>query len=152
MHSNIWLLPCQAKYGIKVVDFTPKEVDNMNNNEKSSQANTLARYQAAWNNGTEIGHDANISRQEQRIKLARRLKALRMERGFSQEQLSDAINANYLTYKGYENCKSDIPLFYLVRKSSEYSRAFAISLLCSLSLFFVPAVKISSIIFSSSAK
>lgn len=87
----------------------------MNNNEKSSQANTLARYQAAWNKGTEIGHDANISRQEQRIKLARRLKALRMERGFSQEQLSDAINANYLTYKGYENCKSDIPLFYLVR-------------------------------------
>ena len=25
------------------------------------------------------------------------------------------IHANTLTYRGYENCKSDIPLFYLVR-------------------------------------
>ena len=29
--------------------------------------------------------------------------------------IADAINANYLTYKGYENCRSDIPLFYLIR-------------------------------------
>ena len=87
----------------------------MSNNEKGVKPTTFERYQAAWNKGTEIGNDMNISRKEQQIKLARRLKALRMERGFSQEKLADAINANYLTYKGYENCRSDIPLFYLIR-------------------------------------
>lgn len=88
----------------------------MSSDEKTAKSSTtIGNMQAAWNKGTEIGHDITISRQEQRIKLARRVKALRMERGISQEKFADAINANFLTYKGYENCKSDIPLFYLVR-------------------------------------
>lgn len=87
----------------------------MSDNVKLDKPTTFERYQAAWNKGAEIGNDMTISRKEQQIKLARRVKALRMERGLSQEKLADAINANYLTYKGYENCRSDIPLFYLIR-------------------------------------
>ena len=70
---------------------------------------------AAWNTGIERGHDINQSRTEQRLIIAKRIKALRTEKGISQEKFSEAINANFLTYKGYENCKSDIPIFYLVR-------------------------------------
>lgn len=69
----------------------------------------------AWNKGRERGEDILFSRQEQRVIVAKRIKSLRMEKGFSQEKFADMINANFLTYKGYETCKSDIPLFYLVR-------------------------------------
>ncbi len=30
------------------------------------------------------------------------------------------ININHLTYRGYENCKSDIPIVYLVRLADEF--------------------------------
>ena len=81
-------------------------------NKVTKQPNPL---QEAWQQGLERGNDINQSRQAQRIIVAKRLKALRTEKGISQEKFADTINANFLTYKGYENCKSDIPLFYLVR-------------------------------------
>lgn len=69
----------------------------------------------AWQLGVEIGQDINQSRAEQRMIVAQRVKALRTAKGISQEKMSSIIHANTLTYRGYENCKSDIPLFYLVR-------------------------------------
>lgn len=72
-------------------------------------------FTEAWQKGTEIGHDITQARIDQRQLTAQRVKALRNKRGISQEKISDLIHANTLTYRGYENCKSDIPLFYLVR-------------------------------------
>jgi len=69
----------------------------------------------AASKGWEIGNDAIAAKQEQRVIIAKRVKALRTEKGISQRELSEAINAAFLTYKGYENCKSDIPIFLLVR-------------------------------------
>lgn len=72
-------------------------------------------FSEAWKKGTEIGHDITQARMDQRQLTAQRVKALRNKRGISQEKISDLIHANTLTFRGYENCKSDIPLFYLVR-------------------------------------
>ena len=69
----------------------------------------------AWNLGAEIGHDITQSKLKQREIVALRVKSLRTAKGISQEQISNMSHANTLTYRGYENCKSDIPLFYLVR-------------------------------------
>lgn len=74
-----------------------------------------AEAASAFAVGVERGNDIVTAKKEQRAIIAKRVKALRMEKGFSQERLSEEINANFLTYKGYENCKSDIPIFYLVR-------------------------------------
>ena len=82
-----------------------------NNNAKNSQN----IYRDAWNKGVQISQDRTFASQEQRVIVAKRIKVLRTEKGLSQEKLADMINANFLTYKGYENCRSDIPLFYLVR-------------------------------------
>lgn len=69
----------------------------------------------AVQDGIEIGHDITQSKIDQRQIVAQRVKALRSNKGISQEKMSSIIHANVLTYRGYENCKSDIPLFYLVR-------------------------------------
>ncbi|MDY3282798.1 helix-turn-helix domain-containing protein [Dysosmobacter sp.] len=84
----------------------------MEKKPKPSQAN---KYVDAFQKGMDIGKDMNEARVEQRQIVAKRVKTLRMEKGISQEKFSDMIHANVLTYRGYENCKSDIPLFYLVR-------------------------------------
>lgn len=80
----------------------------MDNSTKQALSN-------AWQQGLEIGQDINQSKAEQRMIVAQRVKALRSAKGISQERMSNIIHANTLTYRGYENCKSDIPLFYLVR-------------------------------------
>jgi len=76
---------------------------------------TMETLSSAWQLGVEIGQDINQSKAEQRMIVAQRVKALRTAKGISQEKMSSIIHANTLTYRGYENCKSDIPLFYLVR-------------------------------------
>lgn len=76
---------------------------------------TAATLKEAWQYGCEVGQDINQSRAEQRMTVAQRVKALRSSKGISQEKMASTIHANVLTYRGYENCKSDIPLFYLVR-------------------------------------
>lgn len=81
----------------------------------STEAKGANKYVEAFQKGIEIGTDINQARIDQRLIVAQRIKALRTEKGISQEKFSDLIHANALTYRGYENCKSDIPLFYLVR-------------------------------------
>ena len=61
--------------------------------------------------GTNIGH----AKLDFRTDLAYRVKSLRIEAKLTQEEMSQSINVNTLTYRGYENCKSDIPLVLLIR-------------------------------------
>ena len=45
-----------------------------------------------------------------------KIKELRQQNNLTQEAMSRALGmTSYLTYKGYENRKSDIPLIHLVR-------------------------------------
>lgn len=90
-----------------------------NETTKMTTAETLKELQDAWRKGVEIGHDLNRTRAAQRAVIASRIKAERNRVGLSQEELSERIHANVLTYKGYENCKSDIPIVYLVRIANE---------------------------------
>ena len=86
---------------------------------KITATDALKELQDAWRKGVEIGTDLNRARAAQRIVIASRIKAERTNAGISQEELSERIHANTLTYKGYENCKSDIPIAYLVRIANE---------------------------------
>lgn len=74
----------------------------------------------SWNKGVEYGQENAAARLTQRIVIAGRVKQLRMERGISQEKFSDLISVPFLTYKGYENRKSDIPIYTLVRIANEF--------------------------------
>lgn len=86
---------------------------------KKSAAETLMELREAWQKGLDIGHDFNLTRMTQRSVIADRIKAERNQKGLSQEEISERIHANVLTYRGYENCKSDIPTVYLVRIANE---------------------------------
>lgn len=69
----------------------------------------------AWNRGVQIGYELNAAKRAMRETIAKRIKGCRMEMKLTQEQLSSQISINHLTYRGYENCKSDIPIVYLIR-------------------------------------
>ena len=80
---------------------------------KNAQGKTTIKE--AFQKGVEIGKDYNVSKADLKRLIAKRIKECRIESNLTQEQISKKINANYLTYRGYENCKSDIPVFYLIR-------------------------------------
>lgn len=69
----------------------------------------------AWNRGVQIGYELNAAKRAMRETIAKKIKGCRMEMKLTQEQLSSQISINHLTYRGYENCKSDIPIVYLIR-------------------------------------
>ena len=52
---------------------------------------------------------------ELRAVIAHRVKAMRVEAKMTQEEMAEKINVNALTYRGYENCKSDFPILMLIR-------------------------------------
>ena len=81
---------------------------------------TIAELQRAYNKGVEIGMEQNELRRKQRKVIAGLLKKERTEKGWTQEEVSTKINANLLTYRGYENEKSDIPIYYLRRLADLY--------------------------------
>ena len=72
-------------------------------------------YRDAFNKGVEIGNDLVAARGEMRVTIAHRVRTLRMSDKLTQEEVAERIHANVLTYRGYENCRSDIPIAYLVR-------------------------------------
>ena len=65
--------------------------------------------------GLQQGMNIGFRKQELRGDIAYRVKALRIETKLTQDEMACKINVNTLTYRGYENCKSDIPLFLLIR-------------------------------------
>lgn len=74
----------------------------------------------AWNHGVKIGLELTEARKQMRELIAHRLQTCRMEAKLTQQELAMRININHLTYRGYENCKSDIPIVYLVRLADEF--------------------------------
>ena len=74
----------------------------------------------AWNHGVKIGLELTEARKQMRELIAHRLQTCRMEAKLTQQELATKININHLTYRGYENCKSDIPIVYLVRLADEF--------------------------------
>ena len=72
-------------------------------------------YRDAFNKGVEIGNDLVAAKGEMRVTIAHRVRTLRMSDKLTQEDVAERIHANVLTYRGYENCRSDIPIAYLVR-------------------------------------
>ena len=74
----------------------------------------------AWEKGCETGRNFAIDRSELRKEIASRVRKCRLDARMTQEEVSEKIDANPLTYKGYENCRSDIPTVYLVRIADCY--------------------------------
>ena len=88
-------------------------------NPKMAANEAIQALREAWDKGIAIGQVNNAERAMLRIVVANRIKALRVERGISQEKFSEKVNVAFLTYKGYENRKSDIPTHVLVRVANE---------------------------------
>ena len=65
--------------------------------------------------GTEQGFDLTHAKQVRRRIIAERVKESRKRAKLTQEEMSSKINTNTLSYRGYENCKNDFPIEYLVR-------------------------------------
>lgn len=74
-----------------------------------------ATFGDAFSKGLQIGLELNEARKQMRETIAHRAKVCRMAKKMTQEDVAKAIDINYLTYRGYENCKSDIPIVYLIR-------------------------------------
>lgn len=57
---------------------------------------------------------------ELRAIVANRIRQCRLDARLTQEEVSTKIDANVLTYKGYENRRSDVPAVFLVRIADFY--------------------------------
>lgn len=87
--------------------------------EKLTFAQAWQLLKEAANKGTEQGNDLVASGNALRVVVAYRIKQERTALGITQEQMCERINTNILTYRGYESCKSNIPLILLVRIANE---------------------------------
>ena len=87
----------------------------MEQSTKLTASEALAMLRDSWNKGVLLSQDNTAARLTQRAVIASRVKQLRTDAGISQEKFSDMVGAAFLTYKGYENRKSDIPIHTLVR-------------------------------------
>lgn len=77
-------------------------------------------YKEAWEKGCETGRNLAKDRTNLRREIANRVRQCRLDARLTQEEVGEKIDANALTYKGYENCRSDIPTVYLVRIADFY--------------------------------
>lgn len=88
--------------------------------EQKIKQEAPATLRESWNHGMRIGLELNEAKKEMRELIAHRLQTCRHKMKLTQQELSIRININHLTYRGYENCKSDIPIVYLVRLADEF--------------------------------
>ena len=72
--------------------------------------------EAVW-----LGTQRGLDRVNLRKKIANRIKELRNNNKLTQEEISIKIDTNVLTYRGYENIKSDIPVLLLIRLADLYN-------------------------------
>lgn len=70
--------------------------------------------------GLKIGADIGLERVQLRSIIAERIKAVRVDAKMTQEEFAISIGSNYLTYRGYENRRSDIPIVMLLRIATVY--------------------------------
>lgn len=83
--------------------------------KKMSVQEAWSEIQNAWNTGIMQGKELVRLREAYRVIIANRIRTIRNSAGMTQEEVSEKINTNTLTYRGYENCKSDIPIIYLIK-------------------------------------
>lgn len=88
--------------------------------ERKTIQEAPATLSEAWNHGMKIGLELNEARKQMRECIAHRLQSCRLAARLTQQELATKIDINHLTYRGYENCKSDIPIVYLVRLADEF--------------------------------
>lgn len=70
--------------------------------------------------GLKIGVDQGVEKVQLRSVIAERIKAVRVDAKKTQEEFAISIGSNYLTYRGYENRRSDIPIVLLLRIATLY--------------------------------
>ncbi len=83
--------------------------------EQKSIQEAPGTFEEAVRYGIKVGKELNAGRAKMREIIAQRLKECRLEKKITQQALALELSMNHLTYRGYENCKSDIPIVYLVR-------------------------------------
>lgn len=88
--------------------------------EKQNSKPFSEQAKAAWDKGCEYGLSFAKDRAELRKEIAHRVRKCRLDAHLTQEEIGDKVGVNALTYKGYENCRSDIPTVYLVRIADYY--------------------------------
>lgn len=49
-----------------------------------------------------------------------RIKWVRFRFRLTQYEFAQSIDVNYYTYRGYENCRSDVPIYVLVKIANLY--------------------------------
>ena len=74
----------------------------------------------AASTGIKIGVDQGLEKIKLRAVIAERIKAVRVDAKLTQEDFAISIGSNYLTYRGYENRRSDIPIVLLLRIAGIY--------------------------------
>lgn len=89
--------------------------DNNEAKKKMTVAEAWTEIKGAWNLGVMQGKDLIRLKEAYRVIIASRVRTVRTSAGMTQEEVSEKINTNSLTYRGYENCKSDIPIVYLIK-------------------------------------
>ena len=67
------------------------------------------------------GTELVIDKTKLRETIASRIKALRLANRITQEEISEVIDCNYMTYRGYENNRSEMPTALLVRIANYYN-------------------------------
>lgn len=70
--------------------------------------------------GLKLGVDLGVEKVQLRSIIAERIKAVRVDAKKTQEEFAISIGSNYLTYRGYENRRSDVPMVLLLRIANLY--------------------------------
>lgn len=74
----------------------------------------------AASTGIKLGVDQGVEKLQLRTIIAERIKAVRIDAKMTQEDFAVSIGSNHLTYRGYENRRSDIPIVLLLRVANLY--------------------------------
>ncbi len=88
--------------------------------ELQNKQEAPATLSEAWSHGIHAGQELNLAKRNMRRIIAERLHKCRMDAKLTQQELGIKVDINHLTYRGYENCKSDIPVVYLIRIADFY--------------------------------
>lgn len=105
----------RAKLGI-ISTKTAEKGENMSEDGQKKFISKLTdALEEGRKKGTEQGFDLAHTKLVRRRIIAERVKESRKRAKLTQEEMSSKINTNTLSYRGYENCKNDFPIEYLVR-------------------------------------
>jgi len=85
------------------------------------ELSALGKFVMDYNEAVWLGAQRGLDKVNLRKKIASRVKELRLANKKTQEEISKIIDTNLLTYRGYENIKSDIPTLLLIRLADLYN-------------------------------